>query len=269
MLVYDKLPFSLRNKGLRVFKGDISDKKTLKRAVDSSDIVVNLVGSFEKDIYAINVLGSANLLEVCKESNIKKIIFISSQAVYGNYHGVPCFESDCPKPMTEYGFSKYIAEKIYKFYFKEYNIPTIILRLSNTYGPDQKAGVIFEFLSAALKNQPIKLHKDGKQCRDFLYVDDAVDGIAKSIDYKTKGFEIFNMPGKRLVSLLEFIALIEKNIGKKVRLKFLRLKRQDIKYMCSNYRKAKRLLGYEPKVSLEEGIARTIRSKLNEKIRKK
>ena len=260
LLVYDKTPPSFKNKNLNVFKGSILDKEVLKRALKESDIVVNLVGSFNKDVYLINVLGSSNLLEACKESNVEKIVFISSEAVYGKYMGKPNIESDCPKPITEYGFSKYIAEKFYKFYSDKYNIPTVILRLSSTYGPGQKigVGVLSDSLNLALKNQPVRIHGDGKQRRDFLYVDDAVNGIIKSIDYKTKGFEIFNIPGEKLYSLLELISLIQKKLGKKIEIKFLEPKKQDIKYMYSNDRKAKRLLNYEPKVSLEEGIVRTI-----------
>lgn len=258
LLVYDKIPPSFKNKNLSVFKGGILDKEVLKRALKKSDIVVNLVGSWEKDIYLINVLGSSNLLEVCKKSNIEKIVFISSEAVYGKYMGKLYIESDCPKPITEYGFSKYIAEKIYKFYSDAYNIPTVILRLSNTYGPGQRTGVVSEFLNSALKNQPVRIHRDGKQSRDFLYVDDAVNGIIKSIDFNVKGVEIFNIPGRKVHSLLELIFLIQRKLGKEIEIKFLEPPKPDIKYMRSNYRKAKHLLNYEPKVSLEEGIVRAI-----------
>ncbi len=258
LLVHDKIPPSFKSKNLNVFKGSILDKKTLSRALKESDIAINLVGSFDKDIYSINVLGSSNILEICKESNIKKIIFISSEAVYGKYTGKPNIESDCPMPTTEYGFSKYIAEKVYKFYSDKYSIPTVILRLSSTYGPGQKRGVLFKSLNSALKNQPVIIHGDGKQCRDFLYIDDAVNGIIKSIDYKAKEFEIFNISARKAYSLSELISLIQKNLGKEIKIKFLKPRNQDIKYMYSNYRKAKRLLNYEPKISLEEGIVKIV-----------
>ncbi len=260
LLVYDKIPPLFKNKNLNIFKGSILDKQVLKRALKESDIIVNLVGSFRKDIYLINVLGSFNPLEVCKESNIEKIVFISSEAVYGKYMGRPSVESDCPKPTTEYGFSKYIAEKTHKFYSDRYNIPTVILRLSSTYGPGHKIGlgVLNDSLDSALKNQPIRIHGDGKQHRDFLYIDDAVNGIIKSIDYEAKGFEIFNISGGKSYSLLELMSLIQKKIGKKIEIKFLGPQKDDIKYMSSSYRKAKRLLNYEPKVNLGEGIVRTI-----------
>ncbi|MCX6764137.1 MAG: NAD-dependent epimerase/dehydratase family protein [Candidatus Nealsonbacteria bacterium] len=260
LLIYDKTPPPFKNKNLSFLKGSILDKKALKRALKKSDIVINLVGSFRKDFYLINVLGSSNLLEVCKESDIKKIIFISSEAVYGEYTGKPHIESDCPKPITEYGFSKYMAEKIYKFYSDKYKIPIIILRLSSTYGPGQKIGigVLSDSLNSALKKRPLKIHGDGEQHRDFLYIDDAVKGIIKSIYYETKGLEIFNIPGKKSYSLLELTSLIKKKIGNKIEIKFLEPRKQDIKRMYSNYSKAKRLLNYEPKVSLREGITRTI-----------
>lgn len=260
LLAHDKIPSYFKGKNLHIFKGNILDKESLRRSLKETDVVVNLVGSFNKDIYLINVLGSFNLLEVCEESNIKKIIFISSEAVYGECIGRPNIESDCPRPTTEYGFSKYIAEKAYKFYSERYNIPIIILRLSSIYGPGQKigVGVLSSFLDSAFKNQPITIQGDGKQRRDFLYIDDAVNAIIKSINYKTGSFEIFNISGINQTSLLELISLIEKHFCKKIKIKFLGSKKQDIKNMCSDYGKAKRLLNYEPKISLKEGILKMI-----------
>jgi len=117
LLVHGRIPKSFKNTNLNIFKGNILDKKTLIRAVRNSDIVVNLVGSFYKDIYLLNMVSSSNLLEVCKESNIEKIIFTSSEAVYGEYTGRSYKEIDRPKAIIEeYGFSKYLAEQLYKFY---------------------------------------------------------------------------------------------------------------------------------------------------------
>src|SRR3989344_245143 len=260
LLVHDKISKPFKKNSVVIFKGDLLDKKTLIKAVENSNIILNLVSTFDDDAcYLFNIASSANLLAACKDNkNIEKIIFISSGAVYGNYKSKPYKETDSLKPVTTYGLSKYLAEETHKFYSKKYNIPVIILRLAYTYGPEQEIGVISEFLSFAFKNQPIKMHKNGKQARDFLYVDDAVSGIIKSIDYRSKGFDVFNISGKKAYSLLETIALIEKNIGRKIKIEFMPAKKYDMKYMCASYRKAKFAMGYEPKVSLNQGIARTI-----------
>jgi UDP-glucose 4-epimerase len=250
---------------VRVFQGDILNKKELMPAMEKADIVVNLVGSFDKDIYLLNVLASANLLEVSKEFNIEKIIFISSQTVYGEYSGRQFTESDPAEPITEYGLSKYLAEQIYRFYSKKYNMPTVILRLSNVYGPGQKKGVIFNFINAVLKDQSVTIYGNGKQQRDFLYLDDAVDGIVKSIDYKLKGFDIFNIPGPKTHSLLKVLALIEENFKKKVNVKFLKSEKEDVRCMSSNYQKAEDFLKYKPKISLEKGIKEIISQKTKNK----
>lgn len=249
-----------QGRNLNIFKGDILDKKALKQALKQTDVVVDLIGSFNKDIYLLNILSSSNLLEACKESNIKKIIYISSEAVYGEYPGRPYLESDEPKPLTEYGLSKFLAEKIYKFYSDMYNIPIIVLRLSNTYGTEQKKGVVFDFISSILKTQSVAVHNDGKQHRGFLYIDDAVDGIVKSIDYKLTGFEIFNISGRKAYSLLDLISVIKQNIKKEIGVKFVEYKGSDmnINYMFSNYQKAKSFLGYDPKINLKKGIVKTI-----------
>jgi len=260
LLVFDNPSESFSKKNTTIFKGDITDEKALEKAVKNSDIIINLVGSFNKDFYySLNVAGSANLLSVCKEfSHIKKIIFISSEAVYGDYAGRPYKEKDIPKPTTEYGFSKYLAEQICQFYSQKYNIPVIILRLANTYGPGQKVGVISECINSALQNRPFKIHKTGRQRRDFLYVDDAVDGMVRSIDYPVKGFEVFNISGDKTYSLLEMISITEKIIGKKIALTLVSPKKQDLVHMEESNKKAKNILGYMPKTSLREGITKTI-----------
>ncbi len=269
LFVHGEIPQSFQNKDLNIFKGDILDKKTLKPALEKSDIVVNLVGAFFKDIYLLNIVSSFNLLEACKESNIKKVIFISSEAVYGKYPGRPCLESDRPEPTTEYGLSKYLAEQLYEFYSDKYNIPVIVLRPSNTYGPGQKQGVVFECLSSIFKNQPVVIHSDGKQRRAFVYVDDVVSGIIKSIDYKSKGFDIFNISGTKAYSLLEFISVLRQNFKREIQVKFLTSKKPYVRDMCSSYQKAKTLLGYEPKINLEKGIKKTIKCTLDYEILRK
>lgn len=265
LLVYGEIPPFFKNKKLNIFKGDIADKKTLEIPVKNSDILVNLVGSFFNDIYSINVMSSCNLMEVAKEHNISKIIFTSSEAVYGEYPNRPYKESDPPKPITEYGLSKYLAERMYEFYSEKFNIPTTILRLSNTYGPGQKMGVIHECLSSVFNNQPVRIHRDGNQRRDFLYVDDAVNGIIKSIDHKSNGINIFNVSGGKTYSLLELISSIENNIKRKIEINFMPPKKQDIKCMCASCQKAGLLLKYEPKTDLRKGIAKIIDYYKNEK----
>jgi nucleoside-diphosphate-sugar epimerase len=256
LLVYDKIPDYFSKKNITIFKGDITDKKTLIKAVENSDIIVNLVGTFNENLYyPLNVAGPANILSVCKEfKHIEKVIFISSEVIYGYYTGQPSDEKDIPKPITEYGLSKYLAEKVHEFYYEKYKIPIIILRLANTYGPGQTTGVIFECLSSALKNQSVKLSDDGQQRRDFSYVYDTVDGIINSIDYLTKSFDIFNIAGRKTYSLVEVVSFIEKAIGLKINVEFTAPRLQDIRHMEGDGKKAEDILGYAPKTDLKEGI---------------
>jgi len=261
LLVYDKIPDFASQKNITIYKGDLADKKTIIDAVKNSDIIVNLVGTFNEDIfYLLNIVSSANLLDVCKTfGHLEKLIFISSEAVYGDYINAPHKENDALNPVTEYGFSKYLAEEVYRFYNKKYKIPVIILRLANTYGPGHRIGVISESINSAINNQPVKLHKDGQQRRDFLYVDDAAVGIIESIDYiPNSGYDIFNITGNKAYSLIEMVSLIERAMKKKIEIDFMPPKLQDIRHMEADYQKAKTALGYDPKVSLEEGIIKTI-----------
>ncbi len=260
LLLHENLPKSLEGlkESITIFKGDLLNKKSLVDPVNSSDIIINLVGSFFKDIHPLNFTANYNLLEVCKNHNPKKIIFTSSQSVYGEKKNKPFEETDEPCPITDYGLMKLLAEEMYKFYSYNHNIPSVILRLSNVYGPMQRKGVIFNFINSALADKEISVHDAGKQKRDYVYVDDVVDGMVKSIDYKSKNFEILNLAGPGAYSLLDVIDCIKTDLKKEIKSSFVSYNEPDIRCSWSNYEKAKKLLGYTPKVNLEEGIHKTI-----------
>lgn len=267
ILFHKQLPenFKKYKKFITVFKGDLLDKNSLSPAIDNADIVINLVGSFFDDIFSLNVLATFNLLEACKDKN-KKLIFISSQSIYGECSGKPFIESRVPKPVTEYGLMKYVAENICKIYSHEYNLTCIVLRLSNVYGPGQKTGVMSNFTDNALKNKVLTISGDGKQKRDFVFVDDVVDAIIRSMDRvdnmrRMKHFEIFNIGGPKTHTLLDVISIIEKLLKKNVKVRFIKPKKNDIKFMRSSHSKAKKSLNYEPKISLEHGIEKIINEK--------
>ncbi len=251
-----RLVKTLEKQGRRVnlLEGDIQRKKDIESALKKSDIAINLVGSFDKDIFLLNALSNVNFLKACGKFNIEKVIFTSSQSVYGEYSGKLFIESARPEPLTEYGLSKYLGEEIYRFYSNRYNIPSIILRLSNVYGPGQKKGVVLNFFNNILRGKPVKIKGDGKQKRDFLYIDDAVNSIIRSIDYEPKNFDIFNVCGEKARNLLELVSLIEQKLNKKAKKEFVEFKWEDVNSMCSNCQKAKRFLKYKSKTTFEKGI---------------
>ncbi|MBI2846627.1 MAG: NAD-dependent epimerase/dehydratase family protein, partial [Chloroflexi bacterium] len=138
-----------------------------------------------------------------------------------------------------------------------------ILRLSNVYGRGQHAGVIHNFISAILRNEPVNIYNNGTQKRDFLYIDDAVDGMVKALEYTKKSFEIFNISGPEPRTILEALAIIEKAMQRKSQIRFMETKEADISCLWSSYEKAKAVLNYNPQIPLKEGIPRTIQSLLS------
>lgn len=240
-----------------IFRGNLQKKEPTK-ALKNIDIVVNLVGFFNNtDCYPFNLLTSFNFLQAAKDSKVKKIIFISSGAVYGRYKQKPYLETDALHPVTNYGLSKYLSEEMYQWYSELYSIPTIVLRLSNTYGPGNKIGIISETMNSIANNKPLTLFGNGMEKRDFVYVKDVAKAIVKSIDYPLKDFSVFNISGSKVFSTMDIISKIEKVTGKKIKLHFAKTSQiatNNIKYLCLNHKKAFSLLSWKPETSLERGI---------------
>jgi UDP-glucose 4-epimerase len=242
-----------QKKDFIVFKGDILDKESIKPELDNIDTVINLVGSFSKNVFQINFIGAVNLLECCKDAGIKKIIFASSGLVYGENKGKAFKETDKPKPMSDYALSKYLAEKAHQFYTQKYQIPSVILRFSSVFGPCRK-GVIPIFISRILENKSITIFgNEQKPKRDFIYVRDVVTALIKALDYQPKGFEIFNITGIRPYSLSEVIDVIEKQLDKKVEIGF-GPPDKEVQYLHLDGAKAKQLLNFQSQTGLDQGI---------------
>lgn len=248
-----------KSSALHLVEGDLLDREEMLKILPPGATIVNLAGAFFDSLYPANILANLNLLEACREAKPRKILFLSSQHIYGECSGKPFQESDTPQPVTLYGLTKYLAENIYRFCSRNYGIPCTILRSSTIYGPGQRAGVVFSFIDNALKSRPITITNRGKQIRDFLYVDDAVAAILKALDHEPQtGYEVFNIAGPEPRTLLDVISTIQKNLPPKIAIRYTRSEEPDIRWMWSDCQKAKSMLNYESKVSLEAGIPRTI-----------
>lgn len=265
LVVHENLPENLTkiNEKLIIFYGNILDKNAIKDAFKNQDIVVNLVGQICKDLnlfYNLNIIGALNVSELCVRNRIDNIVLISSDLVYGESDETPSKELDPPDPKTNYSLTKLITENIYSHFAREHNSTLSILRLSNVYGPNKRTGVIYNFINALKKNDEIIILNDGKQSRDFIYIDDAVDGIIKAIENLSKGIEIINISTSKNANLLEVISIIEKNFSKKARIRFVQDNDYNEKCVSADNNKAKSVFSFSPKINLKEGIKKTINS---------
>jgi len=253
--------------GIKFVSGNIINDST-KEVFEKCDAVIHLAAAVgvkiteEDPVLTLdtNILGTKNVLEACRANKIKKIILASSSEVYGEPLKTPIEESDPVIPITNYGASKVAAEEYVKAYSANFGIKYSILRFFNAYGPGQsKDFVMPEFVSKASENEPIVIHGSGSQIRAFCHVSDIANGISLAIDNGDN--EIMNIGNdaepitifelaKKIVSItnsksnIQFVPFVDSN----------RKRRKEIINRIPDIRKARRILSYEPRISLNDGI---------------
>ena len=207
----------------------------------------------------VNIVGTQNLLELARENGVKKFVFASSSSVYGVNQKVP-FSEDDPifKPISPYAATKLSGEALSHVYHHLYGTDIVCLRFFTVYGPRQRPDLaIRKFTEAICAGKPINVFGDGTTRRDYTYIDDIMQGVLASIDRKL-GYEIINLGESRTVELRELVHLIEKATGKKAQIRKLPTQPGDVPITYANVDKARRLLGYKPRVKIEEGIDRFV-----------
>lgn len=210
-----------------------------------------------------NIYGTLNLLIQSAESGVGRFILASSSAVYGEPVSVPTSEDAPILPTNPYGVSKFAAEEYCRLWHRKYGLPTIVLRYSNVYGPRQalNVGVVPAFVTRILQDRPITIHGDGSQLRCLTYVQDVVDAtlLAASTRNPRALGEAFNAVSNAKISVLKIAQIIAKKLNRELKIEYQPLKKGAIKQMFPDIRKIRRILNFTPRISLEEGLLRTIR----------
>lgn len=258
-------------------QGDIIDPKSTDAAIRNSDVVIHLAAALgvinteQNPIETLdtNIFGTKNVLDACKNNDVKKIIFSSSSEIYGEPIKIPIKETDKVIPITNYGISKLAAEEYIKAYYKNFGLRYTILRLFNVYGEKQRnEWVMTEFVSRAIKNQDIIIHGTGSQIRAFCHVSDALKGFEIALE-KGDG-EIFNIGNdSEPISIKELAERIISLSNSKSSIKLIPFEKSDrdrneIMNRAPSIEKAKQILGYQSKMSLDEGIKKIIEVKIQE-----
>lgn len=207
----------------------------------------------------VNVNGTQNLLEMCREFKIKKFIFTSSSSVYGTNAKTPFSESDPVENMiSPYAKTKRKGEILCMDYSRRYGIKAVCLRLFTVYGPRGRPEMApSKFTRLVIEGSEIPVYGDGSSKRDYTYVSDIVSGIASALSLDSK-FEVINLGNSSPVTLKEFISVIEDATGKKAKIRHLPEQEGDVPLTFADISKAKRLLGYTPKVSLRQGMKKFV-----------
>lgn len=281
IVVYDTLQRnSLKNTNmighpnLNLIKGDVLDFEKLKESIQGSEIIIHLAAIAGIDTVIksptktmnVNYIGTSNVLRATNElKNIYRFIDFSTSEVYGSY----AYKRDESNVTTmgavgearwTYSISKLAAEHLTHSYHKEFGLPTISIRPFNIYGPGQIGeGAIHNFIKRAINNEDILIHGDGDQIRSWCYVDDIVDGIILCLENEKAIGQVFNIGNPRstvtILSLAEKIKSIAESSSEIV---FVPKNYVDVELRIPDIKKSKELLGYSPKIDLNDGLTRTI-----------
>ena len=262
-----------KHKNLKLIKGDVLDTDAIEKGIGNSDIVIHMAAiagiktALEKPTITlkINLMGSYNVLEACRKKDIRRVIVFSTSEVYGPR----IYEADeagvttigpIGKPRWVYAMSKLASEFLAYGYHKEYGIKFTSLRPFNVYGPRQIGeGAVHNFIVNALKNQPLIVHKPGSQVRSWCYVDDMIDATEKILTNNNSKGEVFNIGNPQATSTtLQTAKAVIQLSNSKSKIELIDFKHPEVDIRVPGIEKARRILGFEPKVSFEDGISKTI-----------
>ena len=205
-----------------------------------------------------NIEATQRLLEFYKEHEIKKIVYASSSSVYGDAE-LPMKEETILKPVSPYGVTKLAGENLCYLYWKNYGVPVTSLRYFTVYGPGQRPDMaISKFVRAILNGEEITVYGNGRQTRDFTFVDDIVEATILAAKSNIVG-EVFNVGGGSRISVNELIGIMENIIGKKAKVKYVEKQKGDVRDTLADITKTTRLLKWTPKIKIDEGLRRQIK----------
>lgn len=245
-------------------EADVRDPEAVADAVAGVDVVLHLAAivSVDESVAeprrsdAVNVDGTLNVLEAARETGAR-VVATSSAAVYGDPDAVPVPETAPPRPSSPYGLQKYAADRYARLYHELYDLETVVLRPFNVYGPGQSgeyAGVITTFLAQATAGEPITVHGDGTQTRDFVHVDDVVAAFRRAAVADVAG-GAFNVGTGESVTVRELAERVREAVGSDSEVVHVDPRPGDVHRSCADVSAARDALGYEPSVGLDEGLA--------------
>lgn len=254
--------------GVPLIRGDIRDTELVTSIFKDHKItrVAHLAGlaNVRKSIefghqYAdVNTTGAVNLMNVARQFPVSVFVQISTSSVYGQTTNIPFLEADTPdKPLSPYPASKRAAELFAYTYHELHGLNITVLRLFNVYGPNGRPDMMpLKTIEAILQEKTITVYDEGKLERDWTYVDDTVSGIAAALE-RPLGYSIINLGYGSPISLNEFIRIYEELIGKKAIVEYAPAPASEPHITYCNNSRARELLGFNPQVKINEGLART------------
>jgi UDP-N-acetylglucosamine/UDP-N-acetyl-alpha-D-glucosaminouronate 4-epimerase len=208
---------------------------------------------------AVTIEGTLNVLLAARDEGVRRVVYASSSSVYGNSGTLPRNESQQPDPISPYAVAKLAAERYCVSFHRVYDLETVALRYFNVFGPrqdpnSQYAAVVPRFFAAIQDGRTVPIHGDGSQCRDFTYVANVVEANLLAADANAAGGTVVNVATGRQTSVNELADAIGSALGRPVEKDYLPLRTGDVRDSWADVSEAQRVLGYETKVSLEQGL---------------
>ena len=264
-----------RWRNFKFIDGDIRDLKTCRRAARGVDYVSHqaALGSVPRSIedpiatHASNITGFLNMLVAARDQRVKRFVYASSSAIYGDHPGLPKAEDVIGRPLSPYAVTKFVNELYADVFARCYGVETIGLRYFNVFGPRQDpdgpyAAVIPKWIAAMMKNEPVIINGDGETSRDFCYVDNAVQMnlLAATASNPKAANQVYNVALDQRTSLNELFALLRERLLahyphlRKFKPLYRAFRAGDVRHSQADIAKAKRLLGYSPTHRIEQGL---------------
>jgi UDP-glucose 4-epimerase len=259
---------------VEIVEGELRSYERVHNAVRGTELVYHLgaLGSVPRSVQdpltssAVNVEGTLNVLLAARDEGVRRVVFSSSASVYGSSHVMPTSEDAAPDPVSPYGVAKLAAERYCVSFSRVYeSFESVVLRYFNVFGPRQSpfsqyAAAVPLFITRIAAGDEIDIYGDGEQSRDFTFVGNVVDATIRAGDAEGANGEIFNVAAGSPASVNEVAATIGELVGRAVRRRELPRRAGDLRDSWADLTKSKAILGYEPAIGLEEGLALTVES---------
>jgi UDP-glucose 4-epimerase len=256
--------------GVELVEGDLRDPSAVARAVGGVEGVFHQAAlrSVPRSVddptstNDVNVGGTLNLLMACRTAGVRRVVYASSSSAYGDDPTLPKVETLASNPISPYAVAKLAAEHYCRTFARLYGLETVSLRYFNVFGPRQDpdskySAVIPRFLEQGLLREPLEVHGDGLQSRDFTYIDNVVLGNLLAMDAPGVSGEVFNVACGSQHTLIAICEAIGAFLGRPLERRHVASRAGDVRHTKADITKAQRLLGYEPRVHFEEGMRRT------------
>lgn len=249
-------------------RGDVMDKPKLWRLLNKVDCVYHLAARvsvpesvlYPREYNATNVGGTVAVMEAMRDAGVKRVVLASSGAIYGVQARQPVSEDLEPHPASPYAVSKLAAEYYVRTIGALWGIETVALRIFNAYGPGQQVPpahppVIPQFMQQILGGGSLVIHEDGQQTRDFVYIDDVIAALAAAATAENVDRRVINVGSGRETSINDLVAVMERVTGRKAQTIHVASEGGGVSRLVADLRLARQLLGYQPEISLEKGLA--------------